>query len=41
MSIGRLLYDGLLFLQIKDIMKPEVKTEIIDLARQRLEREGT
>ncbi|XP_060551302.1 exosome complex component RRP4-like [Ruditapes philippinarum] len=34
-------YEASLKFPIKDIMKPEVKTEIIDLARQRLEREGT
>ncbi|XP_060606712.1 LOW QUALITY PROTEIN: exosome complex component RRP4-like [Ruditapes philippinarum] len=34
-------YEASLKFPIKDILKPEVKTEIIDLARQRLEREGT
>jgi len=27
-------------LQVKDMLKPEVMTDIIDVARQRLEREG-
>ena len=30
-----------LLLQAKDILKPEIMTEIMELARLRLEREGT
>ncbi|KAL4219420.1 Exosome complex component RRP4 [Mactra antiquata] len=34
-------YEASLKFPVKDMMKPEVKTEVIDLARQRLERDGT